>query len=100
MRNPTSVALFARLAAVAGLAAALAAASPVSAATTLSTTGIVTDAFTAHGNVNFDDASADTILIGQNGATPDVVTVAGDVSLTDSQWGITAAGAGTFASLN
>ncbi|HSD12910.1 MAG TPA: hypothetical protein VLC10_05100, partial [Patescibacteria group bacterium] len=100
MRNPTSVALFARLAAVAGLAAALVAASPVSAATTLSTTGIVTDAFTANGNVNFDDASADTILIGQNLATPDTVTIAGDVSISDAQWGITAAGAGTLASLN
>ncbi|MEY4745250.1 MAG: Pelagibacter phage [Candidatus Parcubacteria bacterium] len=101
MRNiKSSAAILARFTAVTGLAAVLVMPSLASAATTLSTTGIVTDAFTANGNVNFDDASADAILIGQNLATPDTVTIAGDVSITDTQWGVTAAGAGTFASLN
>lgn len=55
---------------------------------------------TLEGAVSMDDASADTILIGQNGATADTVTVAGNVSLTDSQWSVTSVGAATFVSMN
>ncbi len=47
---------------------------------------------TATGDLTFNDASADTILIGQSGATDDTVTIAGDLSLTDDQWSISAAG--------
>ncbi len=54
---------------------------------------------TLTGNVIANDDSSDNILLGQNGTTPDVVTVQGNVSIVDSQWNITQAGAGTFASL-
>ncbi|MFZ5933031.1 MAG: beta strand repeat-containing protein, partial [Patescibacteria group bacterium] len=39
------------------------------------------------------DTGADTITIGQSGTTDDTVTIAGDISLTDDQWSITATGA-------
>lgn len=64
--------------------------------TTIGATTPSTGAFTtlsATGNINFDDSSADTILIGQSGATDDTITIAGDLSLTDDQWSISAAGA-------
>lgn len=70
------------------------------AATTFTTTSITTDNFTANGNVSFNDASADTIILGQNGGTPDTVQVAGDISLTDTNWTVSAAGAATFGSVN
>ena len=54
---------------------------------------------TVHGNVNFNDATADALLIGQNGGTPDTVTIAGDVSLTDAHWSVSASGAAVFASV-
>jgi excisionase family DNA binding protein len=50
---------------------------------------------TFNGNITANDASADTILIGQNGATDDTVTIAGNISLTDDQWSISATGVAT-----
>ncbi len=55
--------------------------------TTLTTTGTVDLSI---------DADADTITIGQSGATDDVVNIAGNISLTDDQWSVTAAGVGGF----
>ena len=60
----------------------------------------VTGVLTANGGVNFNDSSADTILIGQNGGTADTVTIAGDVSLTDTQWSVSSAGVASFAGLS
>src|SRR5688572_8752890 len=124
MRNSSLVARYARHAAAIGLLLSALSASPASALTSLSTTGITADNFTANGNVNMDDASADTIIIGQNGGTPDTVTIAGignlnlnntgnnltlasgglsangNISLTDSQWSISNAGVAAFASVN
>ncbi len=54
----------------------------------------------ATGDVTMNDTGADTILLGQNGATPDTVTIAGNVSVTDTQWAVTAAGLANFASIN
>ncbi|MBI4091166.1 hypothetical protein HY419_00275, partial [candidate division WWE3 bacterium] len=51
-----------------------------------------TGAHTFSGNITADDSSADTILIGQAGVTDDTVTIAGDLSLTDDQWSISALG--------
>ena len=53
--------------------------------------GTFSGTLTATGAITANDASADTLLLGQNGGTPDTVTIAGDVSLTDTQWSITAA---------
>ncbi len=50
---------------------------------------------TATGDVTMNDSSADTILIGQSGATDDTVTIAGNISLTDDQWSISATGVAT-----
>ena len=50
----------------------------------------------ATGDIDFADAGADTLLLG---AAADTVTVLGDVSITDTQWAVTAAGAATVASL-
>jgi len=124
MRNSSLVARYARHAAAIGLLLSALSASPASALTSLSTTGIVVDNFTANGNVNMDDASADTIVIGQNGGTPDTVTIAGignlnltntgnnltlasgglsangNITLTDSQWSISNTGVAAFASVN
>ena len=50
------------------------------------------------GDITADDADADTILIGQSGATDDTVTIAGAISLTDDNWSITDAGLITTAS--
>ncbi len=50
---------------------------------------------TINGDITANDASADTILIGQSGATDDTVTIAGNVSLTDDDWSISAAGVAT-----
>ena len=47
------------------------------------------------GNITANDSGADTILIGQSGATDDTVTIAGDVSITDDQWSISSSGAAT-----
>ena len=44
------------------------------------------------GNITANDTSADTILIGQNGTTDDTVTIAGNISLTDDDWSISATG--------
>jgi hypothetical protein len=75
--------------------------SDVLAATTFSTGSITTDGtLTVNGDVNLNDSSADTLLIGQNGGTPDTVTLAGNLSLTDSQWAVTTAGSATFATVN
>ena len=67
--------------------------------TTIGATSPSTGAFTtlsATGDVTMNDASADTILIGQSGATDDTVTIAGAVSLTDDQWSVTDAGVASF----
>lgn len=50
----------------------------------------------ATGNVTFNDAGADTLLLG---AAADTVTVLGDVAITDTQWSVSAAGAAAFASI-
>jgi len=55
--------------------------------TTLTTTGTVDLS---------SDAGADTITIGQSGGTDDTVTIAGNISLTDDQWSVSAAGVGSF----
>jgi hypothetical protein len=52
------------------------------------------------GDVHLDDASADTITIGQNGGTADTVVIAGNVAITDTQWSISDAGAIAGASLD
>lgn len=79
-----------------GLAAwSMPAATATSIGTDIATDGVLT----VNGNVNFNDATADNILLGQNGATPDVITIAGDVSVADTQWGITSAGVAGFASI-
>ncbi len=64
-------------------------------ATSLTSTGTldVSGVATFTGNITANDASADTILIGQSGATDDTVTIAGNISLTDDQWSISATGA-------
>ena len=57
-----------------------------------------TGAVTANGNINFDDAGADTISIG---AAADTVTITSDtLSLTDNNWTISTVGAASFASLS
>ena len=40
---------------------------------------------TVTGSVNMNDPSADTLLLG---AAADTVTIAGDVSVADAQWGV------------
>lgn len=70
-----------------------------SAATTLGTNSMTSDGdLTIRGNVTLKDAvpAADTIDIGD---TSDTVTIAGDLSLTDTQWNVTSAGAASFATL-
>jgi excisionase family DNA binding protein len=54
-----------------------------------------TGTHTFEGNITANDAGADTILIGQSGTTDDTVTIAGDISLTDDQWSISATGVAT-----
>ncbi len=52
---------------------------------------------TSTGTVDLSsDSGADTITIGQSGTTDDTVTIAGDISLTDDQWSVSAAGVGSF----
>ena len=66
--------------------------------TSIGATTPSTGAFTtlsATGDVSLNDSTADNILIGQSGTTDDVVTIAGDLSLTDDQWSITSAGVAT-----
>lgn len=48
-----------------------------------------------NGNITANDASADTILIGQSGGTDDTVTIAGIISLTDDDWSIDSTGVTT-----
>ena len=91
-----SVLTTALLAAIIGVSVSSAAYAVTSIGTDVSTDG----SLSAHGNVNFNDASADTLLIGQNGGTPDTVTIAGNLSLTDGQWNVSATGAATFVSVS
>lgn len=59
-------------------------------------TGIGTTTITTTGTVDLSsDSDADTITIGQSGGTDDTVTIAGNVSITDDQWSISATGATT-----
>src|SRR3989304_1866774 len=55
----------------------------------------ISNGWTFNGSITANDASADTILIGQSGATDDTVTIAGNVSITDDDWGISVLGVGT-----
>lgn len=55
---------------------------------------------TLTGGLTANDASADIFLIGQSGATDDTVTIAGDISLTDDDWAISATGVGTNLTAN
>ncbi|MBP9714923.1 MAG: hypothetical protein KBD52_00305 [Candidatus Pacebacteria bacterium] len=65
-------------------------------ADTITTTGLITSgALTSNGDITMNDGGADTILIGQSGATDDTVTIAGNISLTDDQWSISATGVTT-----
>jgi DNA-binding transcriptional MerR regulator len=50
---------------------------------------------TVTGDITANDSDADTILIGQSGTTDDIVTIAGNVSITDDNWSISATGATT-----
>lgn len=47
------------------------------------------------GGITANDASVDSILLGHNSATPDIVTIAGNVSITDTHWSIAADGSTT-----
>lgn len=51
---------------------------------------------TATGDVTMNDSSADTLLLGH---ANDTTTIAGNVSITDTQWSVTAAGLANFAAL-
>jgi hypothetical protein len=50
----------------------------------------ISGAWTFSGNITANDVSADTILIGQNGTNDDTVTIAGNVSIVDDNWSISA----------
>ena len=54
-------------------------------------------AVTINGDLNANDVGADTLYLG---AAADTVTVLGDISLTDTNWSVSAAGAADFLSLN
>jgi len=91
----SEILLMAAAAAAVGVGVAGAARAITSIGTDISTDG----ALTVNGDVSMNDDGADALLIGQNGATPDTVQIAGNVSLADSQWSVSAAGAASLASL-
>jgi hypothetical protein len=76
---------------------AIALAMPFAALATTVGTDISTAGLTASGDVDFSDSDADTLDLGD---ANDTVTILGDVAITDSQWSVTAAGVGSFASLS
>jgi hypothetical protein len=101
MRHMTLRSWRGHVAALTALFALLAGPAGVFATTTFSSTGISTTGdLQADGNITMNSGAANTILIGQNGTTPDTVTIAGDLSLTDTQWSVSNAGAAAFASVN
>lgn len=76
-------------------------ATAATAATTIGVDFSTDGTLTVNGGVTMNDASADVILIGQAGATPDGVTIAGNVTLTDNgQWSVSNSGVASFASVN